>query len=58
MTIVEAARAMIARALVAISEKRYGGYKPLHCVTMRLEGLFIIENQWRTLNVQKPNPKR
>ena len=32
----------LARALVAISEKICGGYKPLNCVTMRLEGLFII----------------
>ena len=48
----------LARALVAISEKRCGGYRPLNCVTMRLEGPFIIEKQWRTLNIQKPNPRR
>ena len=28
---------------------------PLNCVTMRLEGLFIIEIQWKTINIQKPN---
>ena len=43
----------LARALIAISEKRCGGYRPLNCVTMRLEGLFIIEKQWRTLNIPK-----
>ena len=48
----------LARALVAISEKICGGYRPLNWVTMRLEGLFIIEKQWRTLNIQKPNPRR
>jgi len=31
---------------------------PLNCVTMRLEGLFIVEKQWKTPNIQKPNPKR
>ena len=25
---------------------------------MRLQGLFIIEKQWKTLNIQKPNPRR
>jgi len=35
----------LARALVAISKKRCGGYRPLNCVTMMLEGLFIVENQ-------------
>ena len=25
---------------------------PLNYVTMRLEGLFIIEKQWKTLNIQ------
>ena len=40
-----------------ISEKRFGGYRPLNYVTMRLEGLFIIEKQWRILNIQKPNPR-
>ena len=32
-----------------ISKKRCGGYMPLKCVTMRLEDLFIIEKQWKTL---------
>ena len=32
----------IARALVAYLWKRCGCYKPLKCVTMKLEGLFII----------------
>jgi len=27
-------------------------------VTMRLERLYIIEKQWKTLNIQKPNPRR
>ena len=48
----------LARALVAISEKRCGGYRPLNYVTMRVEGLFIMKKQCRTLNVQKPNPRR
>ena len=51
-------RNKLARALVAISEKRCGGYRPLDSVTMRLEGLFIIEKQWKTINIQKPNPRR
>ena len=34
----------LVRALVAISEKRCGSYRPLNCVPMRLEGLFIIGN--------------
>ena len=41
-----------------ISEKRCGGYMPLNCVTMRPEGLFIVEKQWKPLNIQKPNPRR
>ena len=47
----------LARALVAISEKKCGGYKPLNCVTMRLKGIFIVEKQGKTLNIQKPNPR-
>ena len=31
-----------------ISEKRCGGYMPLNSVTMSLEGLFIVERQWKT----------
>ena len=30
----------------------------MNCVTMRLKGLFIIEKQWKTINIQKPNPRR
>ena len=41
-----------------ISEKICGSYMPLNYVTMRLKGLFIIEKQWKTLNIQKPNPRR
>jgi len=43
----------LARVLVAISEKRCGGYRPLNCFTMRREGLFIVEKQWGTLNIPK-----
>ena len=25
---------------------------------MRLEGLFIVEKQWKTLHIPKPNPRR
>ena len=48
----------LARAMVAISKKRCVGYMPLNCVTMRLEGLFIVEKQWKTLHIPKPNPRR
>ena len=41
-----------------ISEKRCGRYMPLNPITIRLEGLFIIEKQWKTLNIPKPNPRR
>jgi len=31
---------------------------PLNCVTMRLQGLFIIEQQGKTLNNRNPNPRK
>ena len=33
-----------------IPEKRCDSYKPLNYVTMRLEGLFIVEKQCKTRN--------
>ena len=33
-----------------MSEKRCDGYMPMNYVTMRLEGLFTVEKQWKTLN--------
>ena len=41
-----------------IPEKRCVRYQLLNCVTMMLKGLFIIEIQCKTKNVQKPNPRR
>ena len=39
-------------------EKRCGGYQPLNYLTMRLEGLFIVEKQCRIRNFQNPNRRR
>ena len=47
-----------AGAMVAYLREEMCGYMPLNYVTMRLEGLFIVEKQWTALNIQKPNPRR
>jgi len=35
-----------------MSEERCGGCMALNYLTMRLEGLFTVEKQWKTINIQ------
>ena len=49
----------LSRALVAyLLEEMWRLHASEIYVTMRLEGLYIIEKQWKTLHIQKPNTRR
>ena len=49
----------LARALVAyLLEELWQLHASEIFVIVRLEGLYIIEKQWKTINIQKPNPRR